>query len=125
MPTPQLSEQGTRFNLAAERRELRASPELAQEGHTARTLVRTDDLRVVLVVMKEGGRMADHFARATACVQVLEGAVRLGIGEREVAVMPGELFVMAAGLRHAVFADRDSAFLLTLVWSPNATRDRG
>ena len=47
------------FDLAAVDSELRKEDAYQREGHTARTLVREPDLRIVLVVMKAGTRIAD------------------------------------------------------------------
>lgn len=96
---------------------LRAEPAYEREGHTARTLARAEDLRVVLVALRAGNIIAEHRVSATATVQVLSGRVRLQLPERAVELGAGELVVLAAGLAHEVHAPVESAFLLTLGWS--------
>ena len=87
-----------------------------REGHTARTLVREPDLRIVLVAMKAGARIAEHRADETASVHALRGHVRLRLPDKVVDLPAGRLLVLEKGLRHDVEAMQDSAFLLTLGW---------
>src|SRR5690349_20824527 len=107
---PEASEQGVEFDLAGLENELRSEPEFAQNGHTARTLVRLPDLRVVLIVMQAGSRMAEHAAHETATIQVLSGQLCLGVGDREIRLQAGRLLMLPAGLRHDVEATHASAF---------------
>ena len=110
--------QGTVFELAAAERELRALPAYARDGHTARTLVRERDLRIVLVVMRTGGKIAEHRAHETASVQVLSGHIRLRVENQLVHLKPGMLLVIPPDHRHEVDALADSAFVLTLPHEP-------
>jgi len=87
-----------------------------REGHTARTLVREQDLRIVLVVMKAGARIAEHRANDTASVHTLSGHVRLELPGKTSDLPAGRLLVLERGLRHDVEAVVESAFLLTLGW---------
>ena len=122
----ELSEKGTpvmttetddiTFDLLALDSELRKNDAYLREGHTARTLVRKPDLRVVLVVMQAGARMAEHRADETASVHALSGHVRLRLSEKVVELAAGQLLVIERGLRHDVEAVAESAFLLTLGW---------
>lgn len=109
---------GVPFDLAAIDAELRQDASYAREGHTARTLVRETDLRVVLVVMRAGARIAEHHAKDTASVHTLTGHVRLRLRDEVAAVPAGRLLVLERGLPHDVEAVTDSAFLLTLGWTP-------
>ncbi|MEO8185421.1 MAG: cupin domain-containing protein [Deltaproteobacteria bacterium] len=120
MHKPESIEQGSSFDLVALERELRLDGQYERSGHTARTLVRTSDLRVVLMVMKGQSSIPEHQADETASVQVLSGRVRLRVPSRDVELRSGELFVLGASLRHGVKALEDSAFLLTLAWSDKA-----
>lgn len=54
MSRPASAEHGAVFDFASLTRELREEESYAREGHTARTLLRAPDLRVILVV--EGGQ---------------------------------------------------------------------
>ncbi|MBK8013919.1 MAG: cupin domain-containing protein [Deltaproteobacteria bacterium] len=95
---------------------MRAEESYLREGQTARTLIRSSDLRIVVVALKAGKSISEHHASVTASVQTLSGHIRLQLPERSVDVPEGQLLVMGAGLPHDVYADTDSTFLLTLGW---------
>jgi quercetin dioxygenase-like cupin family protein len=116
MSKPEPTHQGAIFDLAAIDAEMRREDAYARVGHTARTLVREEDLRIVLIVMKAGGRMAEHQASDTASIHALSGHVRLRLPEKTVDMPAGRLLVLERGLRHDVEAVAESAFLLTLGW---------
>ncbi len=116
MSRPQQTQQGAVFDLAAIDAEMRREAAYEREGHTARTLVREEDMRVVLVVMRAGGRIAEHRAKDTASVQTLSGHVRLRLPDGVIDLPAGRLLVLERDLRHDVEAAEESAFLLTLGW---------
>lgn len=114
---PAAPEQGLTFDLAEVARELRTDELYIREGQGARTVIRTADLRLVVVVLKAGKTISEHEANVTAAVQTLSGRIRLQLPERSVELVEGQLLVMGAGLSHDVYAETDSSFLLTLGWS--------
>lgn len=116
MNNPAAPDRGVTFDLAAVARELRAEEPYLREGQTARTLIRTPDLRIVVVALKTGKTISEHHASVTASVQTLSGHIRLQLPGRTVDVPEGQLLVMGAGLAHDVHAETDSTFLLTLGW---------
>jgi quercetin dioxygenase-like cupin family protein len=107
---------GGAFDLVKIAAELRTADEYAREGHTAHTLLREDDLRIVVVVMKAGARMGEHRAQETAAIHGLSGHVRLHLPDEAMDVRAGHLLVLERGLHHDVEAVVESAFLLTLGW---------
>lgn len=111
---------GGMFDLSAIDSELRAADAYAREGHTARTLLRADDLRIVAIVMKAGARMGEHHANATAAVHGLRGHVRLHLPDGTRDVRAGQLLVLDRGIQHDVEAVINSALLLTLAWPPGS-----
>jgi quercetin dioxygenase-like cupin family protein len=116
MSKPEPTHQGAVFDLASIDAEMRREDAYEREGHTARTLVREQDLRIVLVVMKAGARIAEHRATDTASVHTLSGHVRLQLPDKAADLPAGRLLVLERGLRHDVEAVAESAFLLTLGW---------
>lgn len=104
----------TIFDLGALASELRTEDAYLREGHTARTLAREADVRLVLVVMKAGAHIAEHHANETASVHALSGHVRLRLPAGVADVPAGRLLLLERGLPHDVEAVLDSAFLLTL-----------
>lgn len=116
MTKPELTSRRAVFDLAAAAAEMRRGDAYVREGHTARTLVREPDLRIVLVVMKAGTRIAEHQANDTASVHTVTGHVRLHLPETIADMPAGRLLVLERGLRHDVEALEESAFVLTLGW---------
>lgn len=113
-PTP--ISHGAVFDLAAVDRELRSDDAYPRDGHTARTLVREPAMRIVLVVMRAGARIAEHRAQETTSIHVLTGHVRLALTDHTVDLPAGRVLVIASDLRHDVEALADSTLLLTLAW---------
>ena len=104
------------FDLAALDAELRTEDAYQRDGHTARTQVREPDLRVVLIIMKAGARMASHRVDQTASVHALSGHVRLRLPDKVTDLAVGRLLMIQRDLEHDVEAVTDSALLLTLGW---------
>ncbi len=121
MPTTDISH-GATFDLFTLARELRSEPAYEAEAHTARTLVRTSDMRMVLVAMKAGGHIAEHRANETASVHALFGRIRLTLPTGPVELPAGQVLVMEKGLQHDVTAVEESAFLLTIGWRSESKR---
>jgi len=105
---------GTTFDTVAVDAELQRSDAYLREGHTARSLVRKPDLRIVLVAMKAGARIAEHHADETASIHALSGHVRLRLPAETIDLSAGRLLVLERGVKHGVEAVADSTFLLTL-----------
>ncbi len=87
-----------------------------QSGHTAKTLAKYSDLRLVLIVMKTGGRMEKHRTDGRISVQTLEGKIRFSTAERSVELSAGEMLTLERNIPHDVEGILDSAFLLTIAW---------
>jgi quercetin dioxygenase-like cupin family protein len=85
-------------------------------GHYAKTLFKKHDFRVVLITMEPGAHMKEHHTDGTISVQVLNGKLRMNVGNRPYELAAGNLFTLAASIRHDVEAIDDSAFLLTISW---------
>jgi quercetin dioxygenase-like cupin family protein len=85
-------------------------------GHNARTLIKYDDLRVVLMAMKAGSRIPEHKANGRICVQVLSGHIRLNASGRAFDLLPGSLLALDERAPHDLEALDESAVLLTIAW---------
>lgn len=111
-----LAEPSRCFRLAEEFDSLRRDIGWRRDGHSARTLVKHDDLRVVLIALEQGARMGQHKADARASIMTVAGSVRVWIGQRAVDLPREGLFVLDRGVIHDVEALEESAILLTLAW---------
>jgi quercetin dioxygenase-like cupin family protein len=109
-----------KFDLHQEIKQLRSEGRW-QSGHTAKTLAKYPDLRVVLVVMNAGGRLVKHRTEGRICVHSLAGRISLRTAEQSVDLSAGQMLVLERDIPHDVEASTDSAFLLTIAWAGKAT----
>ena len=85
-------------------------------GHNARTLVKYDDLRVVLISLKANMHIPEHKAEGRISVHVLSGHIRLKASTRTFDLHTANLLALDQGIPHDVYALEDSSFLLTIAW---------
>lgn len=104
------------FDLAREIDALRASPQYREHGHAGRTLIKTATLRIVLVVLHRGKRLAEHSVAEPISIQVLGGRIRVDLPGCPIDQGIGRLISVSPGVPHDVEALTDAAFLLTLPW---------
>jgi quercetin dioxygenase-like cupin family protein len=114
MSKPSSIAEGAVFDLAVVDRELRTEDAYHRDGHTARTLVREAAMRVVLVVMKAGAKIAQHKSHDTASIHAVSGHIRLALAGQVVELPAGQLLVIPPDLPHDVEAVVESRFLITL-----------
>ncbi|MGH9596844.1 MAG: cupin domain-containing protein [Edaphobacter sp.] len=87
-----------------------------QSGHDARTLFKKHDMRIVIVTMEPAARIKEHHADGTISIQALKGHIRVTVHGKQHDLHVGNLFTLAASIRHDVEAVEESAFLLTISW---------
>lgn len=92
----------------------RIRPGEGESGRRAESLVRTDQLRVVLVTMREGASLHEHTAPGHITIHVLEGEMAVLVEGDEITLKAGGLISIEANTRHAVRAQSEGAFLLTI-----------
>src|SRR5215471_8554347 len=109
-----------KFNLELEMQQLRSEGRW-QSGHTAKTLAKYPDFRVVLIVMKTGGRLEKHRTEGRISVQALDGRIRFGTAERSVELAAGQMLTLQHDIPHDVESIVDSAFLLTIAWRDSSS----
>jgi quercetin dioxygenase-like cupin family protein len=87
-------------------------------GTKTRTLVKTDKLEVVRLVMTAGKEIAEHTAPGEITVQCLEGKIAFtALGKTE-ELAPGQMLYLTAGTPHSVWCIEDASFLLTILLKP-------
>lgn len=116
VPLQITAETFTGLSLAPIVDELLASSELQREGKTARTLVKTRPLTVVLTALRAGAELHEHAAPGSVLVVPIRGEVTFDHAEQSqssrVATEGDAITLMGPGVRHSVRAHTDSAFLL-------------
>ncbi len=103
------------FDLTGELERLHAEADW-NSGHNAKTLVKYDNLRVVLMALKAGARVPEHQARGRLSIQTIAGHIRVRADGRTFDLPTGTLLALDQDLPHDVEALEESAFLLTIAW---------
>ena len=86
-------------------------------GRRSEILVKTPTLRVVLVTMKAGTESHEHAVDGPITLQALQGSFAVTAGNETITLSAGGFLALEGGIRHAVRATEDGAFLLTISWS--------
>lgn len=119
--SPSLAEAFMEFDLQAEIHRLKAETTW-NTGHNARTLVKQDDLRVVLLALQRDARLPEHQTEGRLSVQVISGHVQIRASGRTFNLRTGGLLALDPAIRHDVTAVDESAVLLTIAWPRAANK---
>jgi len=94
--------------------DLQAMTELADNGIVSKSIVENDHHKIILFCFAPGQELSEHTASVPAVIHVLrgKGTVKLGGAVHETGA--GQLYYMPANLRHAVVAEDELVFLLTM-----------
>lgn len=103
------------FDLQRELEQLHAEPAWA-DGQNARTLVKFDDFRVVLMALRARARVPGHQTKGRISLHTVVGHILVRADGRTFDLPSGGLLALDQGLPHDVEALEDSAFLLTIAW---------
>jgi quercetin dioxygenase-like cupin family protein len=116
----QMSGRGLVFHVAEELNGLRVDLERTSGGRAARTLAKTQGLRVTLVLIKKDSALHPEATAGGASLEVIEGRLRVQSDGEAWEVGVGELIVLPDNLREPIMALEQTAFLLTVAWPPGA-----
>jgi quercetin dioxygenase-like cupin family protein len=105
------------FDLPAQIRTLEAQAQPVM----SKTLVKADDLRIVLMVFKSAAQMREHHADARISLQVLSGAVHVRVGKLLNQLQTGSLITIEPSIAHAIEALEASVLLMTMSWPTAST----
>lgn len=83
-------------------------------ARVTRILVKTPELRQILVAMPAGSEWAEHRAAGRVSVCVIRGRIAFGVGGESTELAAGTLAAVEPGVLHDVRALEPSAFLLTV-----------
>ena len=103
------------FDLTAEVQHLREETTW-NTGRNARTIVKYDDFRVVLMALQANMRIGEHKTDGRISIHMLSGHIRLNASGRTFDLRPGSLVTLDQGSSHSMEAMEESAFLLTIAW---------
>ncbi|HEX9572585.1 MAG TPA: hypothetical protein VF994_00735 [Myxococcales bacterium] len=106
------------IDLDAEATQLRAQHAWQLHGQSAKTLVKHEHFRVVLIALQAGRRCQEHRAEESVSVQTLEGRIKVHLASDEaIELGRGRVLALAPALAHDFEAAEDSTVLLTLAWT--------
>jgi quercetin dioxygenase-like cupin family protein len=94
--------------------DLERMAEVAEGGIVSKSVVENEHHKIILFTLAEGQELSEHTASVPAVIHVLRGGGTVVLGGREQTAGPGRLFYMPAEMKHAVRADEDLVFLLTM-----------
>lgn len=81
----------------------------------SKTLRKSENLNLTLFAFDEGQGLSGHSSPMDAYVQVLEGKMRIQIGEDDFTLGESEMILMPAQVDHALEALAPTKMLLTMV----------
>jgi quercetin dioxygenase-like cupin family protein len=110
------------FDLSRELEQLHREPDW-NRGQNAKTLVKYDDFRVVLIALKAHARLPGHQNKGRISIQTVAGRLLVRADGRTFDLPVGTLLALDHDLPHDVEALEESALLLTIAW-PGGDRDR-
>jgi quercetin dioxygenase-like cupin family protein len=86
---------------------------------TTTTLVKTNELELIRLILPEGKEIPSHKAPGEITVQCLEGRVAFTADGKGIELTAGQLLYLGAGQPHAVRGIEDSSLLVTLLLGKN------
>ena len=113
--TPPMADPFMEFDLPAEIHRLHAETTW-NTGQNARTLIKYDDFRVVLMALKANVRIPEHKTEGRISVHVVSGHIQLRAAGRTFNLRAGALLALDHGVPHDAEALEESALLLTIAW---------
>ena len=94
--------------------QLRCSSEYPQNGVLSQVLLKDKCCQYTLFHLAAGTEISEHTSTRNATVHVIEGHGTLTLEGKAIALEPGVFVFMPANAPHALIADENLAFLLTL-----------
>lgn len=95
---------------------LRDQVQVAPGQVVSKTLVQNDAVNITLFAFAKGEEISSHKSGGDALVTVLEGSGRYTVNGTAHLLQAGDSLVMPAGLPHAIFAEEDFKWILTVVF---------
>lgn len=103
------------FDLDTELKNIKYEANWTAGNQSAKTLVKSDNMRVVLIAMHQGHEMKKHKANGPVSLQVLEGNVECTIWESSVTIKAGQFIALHKKVPHKLVAKEQSILLLTMM----------
>lgn len=85
------------------------------KGEITKTLVKTDTLEVIRIVLPAGKQLPPHRVEGEITVQCLEGRFSFEANGKTHELSPGQMLYLSGGATHALHGIEDSSLLLTIL----------
>lgn len=123
---PGLADPVLQFDLSKEIEQLRTKESWERvTGRSSETLVKQQDFRVILILMKANTRMGEHRAEGRISIHTLQGRICVHLRDQKIELPAGRLLALDCGLHHDVESLEESAFLLTISWPKDDATGNG
>lgn len=103
------------FDITRELEQLQHEPGW-QSGQNAKTLVKYENLRIVLTALKAQSRIPGHQTDGRISIHTVSGHLKVRAQGRTFDLPAGRLLALDQRIPHDVEALEDSSFLLTIAW---------
>jgi quercetin dioxygenase-like cupin family protein len=94
--------------------DLEAMVDVAEQGIVSKAIFENEHHKLIHFTLAAGQELSEHTASVPAVIQILQGRGTVTLGGEAHEGRPGMLYYMPADLKHAVVADEDLVFLLTM-----------
>ena len=94
--------------------DLEAMVEVADQGIVSKSIVENEHHKIVHFTLAPGQELSEHTASVPAVIHVLRGQGAVVLAGTRHEAGPGKLYYMPADLKHAVQAEGELVFLLTM-----------
>jgi len=94
--------------------DLESMVEVAEQGIVSKAIVENEHHKIIQFTLAAGQELSEHTASVPAVIHVLKGRGTVSLGGEVHEARPGMLYYMPAELKHAVVAEGDLVFLLTM-----------
>ena len=86
------------------------------KGLTSRMLLKSADLRILLIAMQAGAIMKEHHSDGRTSIHLLRGRIRIRVAGQVQELSPQQVLLLDRSVKHDVKAIEPSVFLLTIAW---------
>jgi quercetin dioxygenase-like cupin family protein len=94
--------------------DLEAMVQIAESGIVSKSIVENEHHKIILFCLAPGQELSEHTASVPAAIHVLRGKGTVKLGDTVHQTGPDKHYYMPAELRHAVVAEDELVFLLTM-----------
>lgn len=102
------------FDLKREMKNIKQEGNWSAGTQSAKTLVKSGDLRIVLIAMHQGNEMKMHQSNGPMSLQVMEGNIQFMTWQSCVTIKAGQFVSLQKKVQHNILAKEQSIMLLTI-----------